>query len=77
MISLQDILTKITEIEEKIRYEYHEIDDIISIEFYSDESGSIHSDVYEYFSFEKLKDLKYFMSLDNYYIIQYRKKYPL
>ena len=77
MPSLNDIIDKIKQIEEEIGYELHEINDIISIEFYTDGSGSIHSNEYEYFSFEKFSDLKHFVRLDVNYIMQYRKKYPL
>jgi hypothetical protein len=77
MPSLNEIIDKIKQIEKEIGYEYHEIADIISIEFYTDGSGSIHSNEYEYFSFEKFSDLKHFVRLDFNYIMQYRKKYPL
>ena len=77
MPSLNDIIDKIKQIEEEIRYNTNEIADIISIEFYTDGSGSIHSNEYEYFSFEKFSDLKHFVRLDINYIIQYRKEYPL
>lgn len=77
MPSLNDIIDKIKQIEEEIRYNTIEIADIISIEFYTDGSGSIHSNEYEYFSFEKFSQLKHFVRLDVNYIMQYRKEYPL
>lgn len=73
MIKLNDVMIKIKELEKEIT----ERDDIVQIDFYTDESGSIHSSDHEYFSFGKLKDLKQFLKLDIDYILRNRKKYPI
>ena len=73
ILLLKNVLDKINEIE---RSEY-EISNIISIQFYTDGSGSIHSTDHEYFCFNSIKDLKFFMQMDFEYIIKYRKKYPI
>ena len=73
MIKLNDILNKINTIELDVT----DISNIITIEFYTDYSGSIHSTDHEYFCFECLNDLQNFMKLDNDYIIRNRKVYPI
>lgn len=73
MIILDDILDKIKELE----HEIVDISNILSLEFFTDGSGSIHSNEAEYFCFENIKDLKQFVKLDNDYIIRNRRKYPI
>jgi hypothetical protein len=73
MISLNEILIKIRELEKEII----DISNIIQLDFYTDGSGSIHSSDHEYFCFEDIKDLKVFMQMDYEYLIKYRKKYPI
>ena len=73
MIKLNEILLKIRELEKEI----FEISNILQLDFYSDGSGSIHSNDHEYFYFEDIKDLKVFMQMDYEYIIKNRKEYPI
>ena len=73
MIKLKDVLDKIRELELLIG----EIYNIIEITFYSDGSGCITTQDYSFFEFEEYSDLKYFMRLDNEYLIKNRRKYPI
>ena len=73
MIKLNDILNKINSLENDIE----DIENIVSVSFYTDHSGNISSNTHEYFYFESLKDLEQFMKLDNEYIIRHRNEYPI
>jgi len=73
MIKLNEVLIKIRELEKEII----DISNIIQLDFYTDGSGSVHSNDHEYFCFEDIKDLKVFMQMDFEYIIKNRKKYPI
>jgi hypothetical protein len=76
-MNIKDILYKIKSLETDLHLYVNTIDDIVILEFYSDESGSIHSSECQFFEFEKLFELKEFMKLSNDYIIRKRKYYPL
>ena len=73
MIKLKDVLDKLQELELLIG----EIYNIIEITFYSDGSGRIATQDHSFFEFEEYSDLKYFMRLDNEYLIKNRRKYPI
>lgn len=77
MLKLKDILNKINSLENDYRLHTHSIDDIIVLDFYSDESGSIHTTECQFFEFDKISELKEFVKLSNEYIIMKRKNYPL
>jgi len=72
-MKLNDILLKLLAVETNIE----EIDDILSVTFYSDGSGHIESASKQYFEFEHPKELKEFLKMDNKYIVKKARKYPL
>jgi len=72
-MKLNDILLKLLAVETNIE----EIDDILSVTFYSDGSGNITSASKQYFEFEHPAELKEFLKMDNKYIVKKARKYPL
>ena len=72
-MKLNDILLKLLAVEINI----DEIDNILSVTFYSDGSGNIESASKQYFEFEHPSELKEFLKMDNKYIVKKARKYPL
>jgi len=72
-MKLNDILLKLLAVETNIE----EIDDILSVTFYSDGSGSVASASKQYFEFENPTELKEFLKMDNKYIVKKARRYPL
>jgi len=73
MIKLSEVLNKINGLEAEII----DSSNIVHLDFYTEGSGTIHSESHEYFCFEDIKDLRVFMQMDFEYIIRNRKKYPI